>query len=76
MISKAELEKLLIDCSITNSILEKRIEDLYAIIARKDAIIDVAVFNNYEKFNDARDFNTYDEFMSSIFDQPIATCKA
>lgn len=73
MISKYELLEQLHEQGIIMNHMDKRVAELNHIIAQKDAIIDAIVFKNYEKFNDARDFNTYDEFMSSIFDQPIKT---
>ncbi len=71
MISKSELIEQLHEKDIMLDWCDARISELNAIIDRKDAIIDAVVFKDKTKLNNLKDFNTYDEFMSSIFDKPI-----
>lgn len=71
MISKSELIEQLHEKNIMLDWCDNRIAELNAIIDRKDAIIDAVVFKDKTKLNNLQDFNTYDEFMSSIFDKPI-----
>lgn len=71
MISKSELLEQLHEKDIMLDWCDARISELNAIIDRKDAIIDAVVFKDTKKLNNLKDFNTYDEFMKSIFDKPI-----
>ena len=71
MITKSELLEQLHEQGIMLDILEQRNNELYAIIERKTAIIDAIVFKDKEKLNNIKDFDAYQEFMSSIFDAPI-----
>ncbi len=71
MISKSELLEQLHEKNIMLDWCDNRIIELNEIIDRKDAIIDAVVFKDTKKLNNLKDFNTYDEFMKSIFDEPI-----
>ncbi len=71
MISKTELLEQLHEKDIMLDWCDNRIIELNEIIDRKNAIIDAVVFKDTKKLNNLKDFNTYDEFMSSIFEKPI-----
>ena len=71
MISKSELLEQLHEKDIMLDWCDNRIIELNEIIDRKDAIIDAVVFKDTKKLNNLKDFNTYDEFMKSIFEKPI-----
>jgi hypothetical protein len=71
MPTKADLLEELHDLGVMVDWLEKRNNELNEIIARKTAIIDAIVFKDKEKLNNIKDFDAYQEFMSSIFDAPI-----